>query len=180
MSNIINQIMNDQKEKRGSTQVVNFQPTNELENIHNTLKSINPYIASTINNTIPQTETNDNTNKAQEFTPKENTYENILNEIQEHEAGMEKAIQEADELGKTVKDSVMYYLDIRKPNRNGILFHGVPDVLNASARLLDLSINGRYKLASMKRLRASIIKDSTSSDNKGEVNLAVLLAGDSD
>ena len=179
MSSIINQIINDQKESRENIQTIEYQPPNELESIVNdinNLKKINPFISSnSATNNISSTETKE----AIPFIPKENTYENILNEIQEHEVDMEYAIKEADELGKTVKESIMYYLVIRKPNRNGILFHGVPDVLNASARLLDLSINGRYKLASMKRLRASIIKDMTSNDNKGnDINLAVLLAGD--
>ena len=178
MSSIINQIINDQKESRETIQNIEYQPPNELESIlanNEALKKVNPFI----NISTPVSTESTNTNNKEPFIPKENTYENILNEIQEHEVGMEQAIKEADELGKTVKESVMYYLDIRKPNRNGILFHGVPDVLNASARLLDLSINGRYKLASMKRLRASIIKDMTSNDNKGnDINLAVLLAGD--
>lgn len=103
------------------------------------------------------------------------TYENIMKEIQQHEEGMENAIREADELSKEVKDSIMYYLGIRKPNRNGILMNGVPDVLQASARLLDLSINGRYKLASMKKLRASILKDMSVKGDSNEISLADLL-----
>ena len=90
---------------------------------------------------------------------------------------MEKAIKNADELSEAVKDSLMYYLNLRKPTKNGILFHGVPDALSASAKLLDLSINGRYKLASMKKLRASIIKDKIGNTNQNntEINLAMLL-----
>ena len=90
---------------------------------------------------------------------------------------MEKAIHNADELSEAVKDSLMYYLNLRKPNKNGILFHGVSDALSASAKLLDLSINGRYKLASMKKLRASILKDkeSNNNNNNSEFNLAMLL-----
>lgn len=103
------------------------------------------------------------------------TYENIMREIQQHEEGMERAIKEADELSKEVKDSIMYFLDIRKPNKNGILMNGVPDVLQASARLLDLAINGRYKLASMKKLRASILKDMTAKGGSDELSLADLL-----
>ena len=58
---------------------------------------------------------------------------------------MERAIEQADELSTAVKDSVMHYLKIRNNNRNGLLFHGVPDALNAATRLLDLSVTGRYK-----------------------------------
>ena len=110
---------------------------------------------------------------------KENSYENILNELQEHEHSMELAIQQADELAMKTKNAISYYLDINKPNRSGILFQGVPDVLQASARLLDLSISGRYKLASMKKMRAAILKDSKSNNGSGdELTLDSLLAED--
>ena len=105
------------------------------------------------------------------------TYENIMAEIQQHEKEMETAIHEADELSKEVKESIMYFLSIRKPNKNGILINGIPDVLQASARLLDLSINGRHKLASMKKLRASILKDMLSKNNSEEFSLMDLLNG---
>ena len=177
MSSIINQIINDQKESREEN-IAEYNPINNLSILTDTLKNLNPEVTKIINNNNDsmQEET-----KIQEetYTPKENTYDNILNEIQEHEHAMEIAIKNADELANATKDSIMYYLDIRKPNRNGILFNGVPDVLNASARLLDLSISGRYKLANMKRLRASILKDKIGgTDNKNELNLAVLLAGE--
>lgn len=105
-----------------------------------------------------------------------NDYDTIMDEIQSHEKAMEVAINDAEEISKELKDSIMYYLKIRSANRNGILFRGVPDVLQASARLLDISISGRYKIASLKKLRASIIKDKNGgANNKDDVNLLTFL-----
>ena len=92
---------------------------------------------------------------------------------------MEVAVSNAEEISKELKDSILYYLKIRSSNRNGILFRGVPDVLQASARLLDISISGRYKIASLKKLRASIIKDKNSGANsKDDLNLMSFLNED--
>ena len=119
---------------------------------------------------ISNIDINNNTNNP-------NTYDNILSEIQDNEKSMEVAIRDADELSKEIKESLIYYLNIRKPNRNGILMHGVSDALNASAKLLDISVNGRYKLASMKKLRASIIKDRDSKNNdNSELSLVDILS----
>ena len=105
-----------------------------------------------------------------------NDYDTIMDEIQSHEKAMEVAINDAEEISKELKDSIMYYLKIRSANRNAILFRGVPDVLQASARLLDISISGRYKIASLKKLRASIIKDKNGgANNKDDVNLLTFL-----
>ena len=99
-----------------------------------------------------------------------------MDEIQSHEKAMEVAINSAEEISKELKDSIMYYLKIRSANRNGILFRGVPDVLQASARLLDISISGRYKIASLKKLRASILKDKNGgASGKEDFNLLTFL-----
>lgn len=105
-----------------------------------------------------------------------NDYDTIMDEIQSHEKAMEVAINSAEEISKELKDSIMYYLKIRSANRNGILFRGVPDVLQASARLLDISISGRYKIASLKKLRASILKDKNGgASGKEDFNLLTFL-----
>ena len=109
-------------------------------------------------------------------TTSSNDYDTIMDEIQSHEKAMEVAINSAEEISKELKDSIMYYLKIRSANRNGILFRGVPDVLQASARLLDISISGRYKIASLKKLRASILKDKNGgASGKEDFNLLTFL-----
>lgn len=149
---------------------------NELDNIVQSLKNIAPIVTTNDASLFQSQDLSSNNTNIQNDELPENTYDNILTEIQEHEKAMEIAIKNADELSSAVKDSLMYYLNLKKPNRNGILFQGVPDALSASARLLDLSINGRYKLASMKKLRASILKDKNGNQNNtGEISLAMLL-----
>lgn len=107
------------------------------------------------------------------------TFESIMSEIKENEQLMEVAIRHADEMSVLVKNAVVRYLDPNKPNKNGILMNNIPDVLMASARLLDLSINGRSKLAAMKKMRAGVLKDSLGGkSSNGELNLAVLLGDD--
>ena len=173
--NIIDKIIAQQSGEQ--LEAIAYPKNNELDNIVNSLKNITPTIQVDNNiNQIKEPIINDNKEENIKELP-ENTYDNILTEIQEHEKAMEKAIKNADELSEAVKDSLMYYLNLRKPTKNGILFHGVPDALSASAKLLDLSINGRYKLASMKKLRASIIKDKigNANQNNTEINLAMLL-----
>ena len=176
---ILDKILEDEQNKSSAIPL-----TNQMDKLMQNLKDANMIHD---NNTIPA-HSNKEVDKAvevqkQEELPvmelKENTYENILNELQEHEHSMELAIHQADELAMKTKNAIAYYLDINKPNRNGILFQGVPDVLQASARLLDLSISGRYKLASMKKMRAAILKDSKSNNGSGdELTLESLLAED--
>ena len=176
--NVIDKIISQQSGEdieNITAETVAIPKNNELDNIVQSLKNIAPIV--TTNDILPQQSYNSssNDNIINNELP-ENTYDNILTEIQEHEKAMETAIKNADELSSAVKDSLMYYLNLRKPNKNGILFQGVPDALSASARLLDLSINGRYKLASMKKLRASILKDKNGNQNNtGEISLAMLL-----
>lgn len=155
-----NNLINHQKDFKNEENI-NFVQTN-LDNIISKPESIVSVVSKKVEQNIESVES-------------ESTYENIMSEIKQHEIEMEHAIHEADELSKEVKDSIMYYLSIRKPNRNGILMNGIPDVLQASARLLDLSINGRHKLASMKKLRASILKDMNSGKDSNEFSLADLL-----
>lgn len=190
MNTILERIIDDQTNK-----VTNAIPKNEFDNLFKSLQdyqddkyntistNTNSNDIETIATTNLSNDTNSNSLKDSDTTDittnkNPNTYDNILNEIQENEKGMEDAIKDADELSKEIKDSLIYYLNIRKPNRNGILMHGVSDALNASAKLLDISVNGRYKLASMKKLRASIIKDrdSSNSTSKGEFSLVELLS----
>ena len=125
---------------------------------------------------IDSNNSNDDSTIAAPSSLSNNDYDTIMDEIQSHEKAMEVAINDAEEISKELKDSIMYYLKIRSANRNGILFRGVPDVLQASARLLDISISGRYKIASLKKLRASIIKDKNGgANNKDDVNLLTFL-----
>lgn len=125
---------------------------------------------------IDSNNSNDDSTIAAPSSLSNNDYDTIMDEIQSHEKAMEVAINDAEEISKELKDSIMYYLKIRSANRNGILFRGVPDVLQASARLLDISISGRYKIASLKKLRASILKDKNGgTNNKDDVNLLTFL-----
>lgn len=118
-------------------------------------------------------------NKEEKSSDSQETFESIINEIKENEQLMEVAIRHADEMSVLVKNAVMRYLDPNKPNKNGILMNNIPDVLMASARLLDLSINGRSKLAAMKKMRAGVLKDSLGGkSSNNEINLALLLGDD--
>lgn len=162
-SAIINQIINDQQSKIGNKVVNNDIDNDNLESI------------TTINNDSNNVDNNDSIDNLKSLELKPNTYDNILNEIQEHEYAMEVAIKNADELATKTKESITYFLDIKKPNKHGILINGIPEVLSSAAKLLDLSINGRYKLASMKKMRASILKDSTSKVDGEELTLDKLL-----
>ena len=174
-----NPILDKILEEENSGNKSSAQPlNNQMDKLVNNLKDAGMIPGNTIpahtNNTIQETP-----KEVPVMELKENTYENILNELQEHEHSMEMAIRQADELALKTKNAISYYLDINKPNRSGILFQGVPDVLQASARLLDLSISGRYKLASMKKMRAAILKDSKSNNGSGdELTLESLLAED--
>ena len=183
-NNILEKIIEDQ-----TNNVTNAIPKNEFDSL---FKSLQEYQNTKYSNSTTTSNTNSNitTINNNKELPKEdinidinnntnnpNTYDNILSEIQDNEKSMELAIRDADELSKEIKESLIYYLNIRKPNRNGILMHGVSDALNASAKLLDISVNGRYKLASMKKLRASIIKDRDSKNNdNSELSLVDILS----
>ena len=180
MSDILDKILNDQSNNVTSNAV---PKNNELEELNKRLiANMNPsiYNNNSTNNTSLQSNnptTSDESSLKKEYSINPNTYEAILTEIQEHEIGMQQAIQEADELAVATKQGVMDVLKISNNRRHGILIQGVPDALNAAAKLLDLSINGRYKLASMKKLRASIIKDMNSNNAKSdEFDLMKLLS----
>ena len=178
MPSILERIMDDQSNKDDQTvknSVTGIPIHNELETILDSLKQSQSEVKKNKNEKIEDTVKPKTKEEVQSFNP--NTYEHILSEIQQHEVGMEEAIKNADELSKEVKDSLIYYLHIRKPNRNGILMEGVSDALAASARLIDISVNGRYRLANMKKMRASIIKDMTANTNSSnEFDLASLLS----
>lgn len=181
MPSILDRIMEDQLQEPNEDNTTSKEPDtiaipkdNELEKIFNDLKSVQQPT-----NTI-QSKNNDITleqssNDIQAINP--NTYEHILTEIQQHEVEMEEAIKNADELSKEVKESLIYYLRIRKPNRNGILMKGISDALSASAKLIDISVNGRFRLANMKKMRASILKDmSANTNSKDDFDLASILS----
>ena len=173
-NNIIDKIIEDQTINKDNSNnvIIPIPKHDELEKVLNSLASIkdtNKVLTLEENDNTLETEDND-----KEESVKSNTYDNILKEIQDNESSMELAIKDADELSKAVKESLIYFLNIRKPNRNGILMHGVSDALNASAKLLDISVNGRYKLASMKKLRASIIKDRDSKNNNNNTEFSLL------
>ena len=174
---ILERIINDQSSNDVEAIPKNNQ-LDEINNIFNTLQPIN-----NDNNSLEKKNTfnddNDISKEPIQVVTNPNTYENILTEIQEHEIGMEQAIKEADELAIATKKGVMEVLKISNNRRHGILIQGVPDAINAAAKLLDLSINGRHKLANMKKLRASIIKDMTAANGKSnEFDLMSILNED--
>lgn len=174
---ILERIINDQSSNDVEAIPKNNQ-LDEISNIFNTLQPIN-----NDNNSLEKKNTfnddNDIPKEPIQVVTNPNTYENILTEIQEHEIGMEQAIKEADELAIATKKGVMEVLKISNNRRHGILIQGVPDAINAAAKLLDLSINGRHKLANMKKLRASIIKDMTAANGKSnEFDLMSILNED--
>ena len=174
--NILERIMDDQS---NNTEAI--PKNNQLDEISNILSNLQP-INNDENNSLEKSNTfneNDLTKESIQMITNPNTYENILTEIQEHEIGMEQAIKEADELAIATKKGVMEILKISNNKRHGILLQGVPDAINAAAKLLDLSINGRHKLANMKKLRASIIKDMTTANGKSnEFDLMSILNED--
>ena len=176
--NILERIMNDQSSN--STEAI--PKNNQLDEINNILSNLQPINNDNNNNSLEKNNTfneNDLSKESIQIVTNPNTYENILTEIQEHEIGMEQAIKEADELAIATKKGVMEVLKISNNRRHGILLQGVPDAINATAKLLDLSINGRHKLANMKKLRASIIKDMTTANGKSnEFDLMSILNED--
>lgn len=183
MSSAISHIINDQKkqleekqqqhlEQSSSSNITIAEPmNNQLDSIHSSVLSM----AHLVTTEVIDLSNKDSPTKEEVPT---NDYDAILKEIKDHEDAMELAVKNADEISTSLKDSIMYYLNIRSANKNGILFRGVPEVLQASARLLDISISGRYKIANLKKMRASIIKDSKggASDNK-EFNLMSFMEG---
>ena len=172
---ILERIMDDQSNNIEA--IPKNNQLDEISDILDTLQPVNNDNALEKKNTFNENDLPDN--KSIQITTNPNTYENILSEIQEHEIGMEQAIREADELAVATKKGVMEILKISNNRRHGILIQGVPDAINAAAKLLDLSINGRHKLANMKKLRASIIKDMTSANGKSnEFDLMSILNED--
>lgn len=147
-------------------------PTNMIDFLDHVTKDL-PSSNTQVVSAVVDGEHIDNSNGS---VTSSNDYDTIMDEIQSHEKAMEVAINNAEEISKELKDSIIYYLKIRSANRNGILFRGVPDVLQASARLLDISISGRYKIASLKKLRASILKDKNGgASGKEDFNLLTFL-----
>ena len=182
MSFAINQIVSDAKQQQQQDGGAPIITTNDT--ISTDIKSVLDGITDSMNssdgnNSLEQNVDRDSITSAPLNSSSSNDYDTIMDEIQSHEKAMEVAVSNAEQISKELKDSILYYLKIRSSNRNGILFRGVPDVLQASARLLDISISGRYKIASLKKLRASIIKDKNGGANsKDDLNLMSFLNED--
>ena len=74
-------------------------------------------------------------------------------------------VEHAEELAVNLKTKLDTY--IKGTKDNVIFFQQMGDALQAEARLIDIAVNGRYKIATMRKNRAAIIKSST---NNGKEN----------
>ena len=90
----------------------------------------------------------------------------ILTQIKNDEDKIEEMVDQAEVMSKQLNQSIAVYLKEVDPagKNRSIFYEGMPDVLQAAARLLDISIGGRYKVSNLRKMRASILKDSGKSD----------------
>lgn len=90
----------------------------------------------------------------------------ILTQIKKDEDKIEQMVDQAEIMSKQLNESIAVYLKETDPagKNRSIFYEGMPDVLQAAARLLDISIGGRYKVSNLRKMRASILKDSGKSD----------------
>jgi len=107
--------------------------------------------------------------------------DDITSALKSDEYEIEAKIRETDELselvGKAIKDKLKNSLN-REGNGSGhIIFADTfPDILSAQARLLSLSVDGRCKVAAIRKNRYSILKSKISDDNKkSELSLSDIL-----
>ena len=97
-------------------------------------------------------------------------YREIINQIKDDEEKIEKTVLNVEALAAAVGSSVAEHFPNGKNNK-AIFYDGMPDILQAAARLLDISINGRHKVAMLRRSRASILKDATGGKTNSDDDL---------
>ena len=101
--------------------------------------------------------------------------------LKNDEYEIEEKIRETNELselvGKAIKDKLKNSLS-REGNGSGhIIFADTfPDILSAQARLLSLSVDGRCKVAAIRKSRYAILKSKIDNEGKkSELNLSDIL-----
>jgi hypothetical protein len=101
-------------------------------------------------------------------------YDEILKEIKEDEAKLEASVEATKDVTQGMQKKLMHFLkDDTKPNV--ICADWLSEAISAYARLTSITVDGRYKLATLKRQRAAIIKDRNTSSADNGFDLSSIL-----
>ena len=107
--------------------------------------------------------------------------EDISAALKTDEYEIEAKIRETDELsalvGKAIKDKLKDSLNREGHGSGHIIFADTfPDILSAQARLLSLSVDGRCKVAAIRKSRYAILKSKIDNENKkSELSLSDII-----
>lgn len=97
----------------------------------------------------------------------------ILKQLEEDEIQIEKVIRNSEQLADIVQEGLMkkfennIHVNDGRTSGNLLFNDNIPDLLQAQARLLSLSIDGRVKVANIRKTRQAIIKSQGPAESEG-------------